>query len=404
MMMEMLARVNQKINKKIGNDKRQRQTAVVVPTSTTRNNTTSSRHKSQQKKRRRRGGDGVQRIPTPNLGWPFDTTTTTTTTKTAASRSRPFFSSQQLSQGSGFSAEFHDRKNKAADAPLTFSQSMDHANELNSRHGPPSSPLPDEGVSSLRKCKKLGKKVMDIDVRPKPQSMSLSTAYSASVVLPLPYKHTKKSAAASSASKKGGNAAASSKTETHARTHSFWSLRPAERDAVMRSMDHDPLGVMQQYPTSAVVQERGCTILLNQTHQFSHTIALAGYGSFYIPTILQAMRNHPSVTKLQHTALEVIRNLCVHDSNRLSLWQSGGIRLVVDMMQTLVYDAEIQRSGCNVLASVAQGGMQFKIDVAKCGGILAVMKAVERHPDNDDVLRAAQQTLGVLGYNPDGAS
>jgi hypothetical protein len=44
--------------------------------------------------------------------------------------------------------------------------------------------------------------------------------------------------------------------------------------------------------------------------------------------------------------------------------------------------------------------MEYKIGVAECGGILAVMKAVESHPENDLVLRAAYQALRMLGYNP----
>jgi len=70
------------------------------------------------------------------------------------------------------------------------------------------------------------------------------------------------------------------------------------------------------------------------------------------------------------------------------------------MMRQHIDDAEIQKSGCTTLASVAEGGMEFKIAVAECGGILAVMKAVEVHPENDSVLRAAYQALRMLGYNP----
>lgn len=121
-----------------------------------------------------------------------------------------------------------------------------------------------------------------------------------------------------------------------------------------------------------------------------------------VVTVLQAMRKHPTINKLQHVALEVLRNLCVNELNRQALVQSGGLPFVVETMQKLAEDADIQRSGCNMLASAAQGGMEYKIAVAECGGILAVMKAVETHPDNDNVLRAAYQTLRLLGYNPGG--
>lgn len=177
-------------------------------------------------------------------------------------------------------------------------------------------------------------------------------------------------------------------------------------ELAMRSMQDDSLSfehvirAMQHFPSHAMIQERGCAMLWNQTFNADVCHMLVSVGG--VATILQAIRKHPSIAKLQHTALEVLRNLCVNEQNRQSLLQSGGLPLVVETMQKLVEDADIQRSGCNVLASVAQGGMEYKIGVAECGGILAVMKAVESHPDNDNVLRAAYQALRLLGYNPGG--
>ena len=72
----------------------------------------------------------------------------------------------------------------------------------------------------------------------------------------------------------------------------------------------------------------------------------------------------------------------------------------METMTRHVEDANVQCSGCTALAAAAEGGMDFKIRVAECGGILAVMKAVESHPENDLVLRAAYQALRMLGYNP----
>lgn len=116
--------------------------------------------------------------------------------------------------------------------------------------------------------------------------------------------------------------------------------------------------------------------------------------------ILDSMRNHPQNANLQHSACETVRNLCIHQHNRQVLIQNGGGPLLVEMMRRHVNHPEIQRSGCTALASLAEGGMEFKIAVAECGGILAVMKAVEIHPEKDLVLRAAYQALRMLGYNP----
>lgn len=177
-------------------------------------------------------------------------------------------------------------------------------------------------------------------------------------------------------------------------------------DMALRSMQDDSLSfehvirTMQHFPAHAAIQERGCTLLWNQTFNAEVCHMLVSMGG--VVTVLQAMRKHPTINKLQHVALEVLRNLCVNELNRQALVQSGGLPFVVETMQKLAEDADIQRSGCNMLASAAQGGMEYKIAVAECGGILAVMKAVETHPDNDNVLRAAYQTLRLLGYNPGG--
>ncbi len=80
--------------------------------------------------------------------------------------------------------------------------------------------------------------------------------------------------------------------------------------------------------------------------------------------------------------------------------QSGGIQLLVKIMSWHVNDTDLQCSGCKALASVAEGGMEYKIAVAEAGGILAVMKAVEVHSENDVLLTAAYQALRMLGYNP----
>ena len=74
------------------------------------------------------------------------------------------------------------------------------------------------------------------------------------------------------------------------------------------------------------------------------------------------------------------------------------------MMTQHADNPDMQKGGCTALASVAEGGMECKISVAECGGILAVMKAVEIHPNNDLLLRSAYQALRMLGYNPGGKS
>lgn len=158
------------------------------------------------------------------------------------------------------------------------------------------------------------------------------------------------------------------------------------------------LQAMAQFPSHALIQENGCAILWVQSYNGDICRALTNVGG--VKTLLDAMRNHPHVARLQRAACEALRNMCVLTLNRQIMLNQGGISILVETMQRHADNAQIQRSGCTALASVAEGGMEYKIGVAESGGILAVMKAVESHPDNESVLRSAYQALRMLGYNP----
>ena len=161
---------------------------------------------------------------------------------------------------------------------------------------------------------------------------------------------------------------------------------------------------MRQFPGHAGIQEKACAILWNQTCNADICNAITSMNMVGnitgISILLEAMRNHPHNPTLQHTACEAIRNLCIHAINRQYLVNAGGVLVLVEMMQLHVDNAEIQRVGCTALACVCEAGMEHKISVAESGGILAVMKAVEIHPEKDVVLRAAYEALRMMGYNP----
>mmetsp|Transcript_22428 Transcript_22428/g.44824 ORF Transcript_22428/g.44824 Transcript_22428/m.44824 type:complete len:619 (+) Transcript_22428:188-2044(+) len=175
-------------------------------------------------------------------------------------------------------------------------------------------------------------------------------------------------------------------------------------DRVLQQLQDDSLHFeivirhMLNFPSHPVVQEKGCAILWVQTYNSDVCLGLSTKGG--VTTVLEAMRNHPVEARLIRASIEAVRNMCSVPMNRQFLLRAGGVPLVVESMTRHVEDADIQRSGCTALAAVAEGGMEFKIGVAECGGILAVMKAVESHPENDFVLRAAYQALRMLGYNP----
>ena len=179
----------------------------------------------------------------------------------------------------------------------------------------------------------------------------------------------------------------------------------AAAEGIYQQMKDEPnldyqtcLQAMRQFPSYAPIQEKGCTIFWAQTANAEVCQALSSLGG--VTVILEAMQYHPQHLELQRTGCEALRNLCSYQQNRQVVKQIGGIQILIQMMTNHVNNAEIQRSGCTTLATIAEGSMECKVAVAECGGILAVMKAVEIHPENDVVLRAAYQALRMLGYNP----
>ena len=58
--------------------------------------------------------------------------------------------------------------------------------------------------------------------------------------------------------------------------------------------------------------------------------------------------------------------------------------------------------GCTALANIAGGedGGDNRVAVADCGGLHAILKAVQSFPHDETVLRSAYQALRSLGYNP----
>ena len=160
------------------------------------------------------------------------------------------------------------------------------------------------------------------------------------------------------------------------------------------------LQAMRQFPSHAPIQESALANIWPRIDSVEVSQAIGNMGGISI--ILDAMRNHPQHLTIQRTGCESIRLLCTQPHNRQLLIQLGGIHSLVKMMSWHLNDSDLQRIGCMTLASFADGGMEYKIAVAEGGGVVAVMKAVEIHPEDEALLMAAYQALRMLGYNPAG--
>ncbi len=162
------------------------------------------------------------------------------------------------------------------------------------------------------------------------------------------------------------------------------------------------LQAMRQFPSHAPIQESALANIWQQIDNVEVSQAIGNMGGISI--ILDAMRNHPHHLTIQRNGCESIRLLCTQPHNRQLLIQLGGIQSLVKMMSWHLNDSVLQRIGCTTLASFAEGGTEYKIAVAEGGGVVAVMKAVEIHPEDEALLMAAYHALRMLGYNPAGKS
>ncbi|KAL3827520.1 hypothetical protein ACHAXA_002017 [Cyclostephanos tholiformis] len=189
--------------------------------------------------------------------------------------------------------------------------------------------------------------------------------------------------------------------------HSFHSQQSCDAAAaiVLQRMREEPnldfgtyLQAMRQFPSHAPIQEMSLANIWPKINNVEVSQAIGNMGG--ISLVLNAMRNHPQHVNIQRHGCEFIRLLCTQPHNQQLLIQLGGIQTLVKMMSWHLNDTDLQRIGCKTLASFAEGGMEYKIAVAEGGGVVAVMKAVEIHPENEALLMAAYQALRMLGYNP----
>mmetsp|Transcript_22685 Transcript_22685/g.48057 ORF Transcript_22685/g.48057 Transcript_22685/m.48057 type:complete len:842 (-) Transcript_22685:112-2637(-) len=206
------------------------------------------------------------------------------------------------------------------------------------------------------------------------------------------------------------------------------------------------LSTMRQNPHDIQLQIRSFHSLWVSSYETDNASAIGRVGG--IPTVLDVMRLYhdeyllddgaaPASTsastrpaeqqlyRLFSSGIAIVQNLAVTDHNRDLIADHGGIPLVVDVMRTYLRKEEVQISGCMALANLANGrnhddggnrnhdtnngrnhgsgsgsAYERKISIGECGGILAVIQAVECHYEVESVLRAAYRSLRKLGYRP----
>jgi len=162
----------------------------------------------------------------------------------------------------------------------------------------------------------------------------------------------------------------------------------------------DIIVAMRRFPFSLSIQSVACEKLYVHCFERDHAHAIGLAGG--VRTIIDAMEHHPNDVALQHTCAGMIKHLaCASPYNLDMLDRMGAVGILMATMECHSQNALLLEACCWAIEGMARvHSPEFKMKVARCGGIHAAMKAVEAFPDNDALLRAAFHCLRQLGYNP----
>ncbi|KAL7451650.1 hypothetical protein ACHAWC_003481 [Mediolabrus comicus] len=162
----------------------------------------------------------------------------------------------------------------------------------------------------------------------------------------------------------------------------------------------DIVVAMRRFPFSLSIQRVACEKLYVHCFERDHALAIGMVGG--IRTIIDAMEHHANDVQLQRTCASMIKHLaCAGPYNLDMLDRMGAVGIIVTTMERHSQNALLLEACCWAIEGMAGvHSPEFKMRVARNGGIHACMKAVETFPDNDALLRAAFHCLRQLGYNP----
>jgi len=95
-----------------------------------------------------------------------------------------------------------------------------------------------------------------------------------------------------------------------------------------------------------------------------------------------------------------MRNICLHQDNRLPVEGEGGITTLLLHMAIYLEDAAIQAYGCDALGRLATEP-QNQITIASDNGIVEVLRSMKEHPGHPGVQdRACFFLLAMTEYPP----
>jgi hypothetical protein len=119
-----------------------------------------------------------------------------------------------------------------------------------------------------------------------------------------------------------------------------------------------------------------------------------------IGLVLSTMRRHAQTYEVQDAGFACMRNLCLHQDNRLLVEEEGGISTLLTHMNIYLKDAAIQAYGCDALGRLASE-TKNQITIATENGVDEALKAMREHPGHPGVQdRVCFLLLAMTEYPP----
>eukprot|EP00533_Pseudo-nitzschia_delicatissima_P010041 CAMPEP_0116103468 /NCGR_PEP_ID=MMETSP0327-20121206/13901_1 /TAXON_ID=44447 /ORGANISM="Pseudo-nitzschia delicatissima, Strain B596" /LENGTH=570 /DNA_ID=CAMNT_0003595581 /DNA_START=160 /DNA_END=1872 /DNA_ORIENTATION=- len=146
-----------------------------------------------------------------------------------------------------------------------------------------------------------------------------------------------------------------------------------------------------------------CEILKNFTRMsldFQRAVSAKGG----IGLVLNTMRRHVNSHSVQDSGFACMRNICLHQDNRLLVEAEGGIATLLTHMAIYLEDAAIQAYGSDALGRLATEEKNRET-IAADNGVGEVLRAMKQHPGHPGVQdRVVFFLLAMSEYEPSLAS
>jgi len=159
------------------------------------------------------------------------------------------------------------------------------------------------------------------------------------------------------------------------------------------------LSDMNSFDYQVDIAMQCCEILKNFTRMsldFQRAVSAKGG----IGLVLSTMRRHVNSHSVQDCGFACMRNICLHQDNRLTVEGDGGITTLLTHMAIYLEDAAIQAYGCDALGRLATE-TQNQITISGDNGIGEVLRSMKEHPRHPGVQdRACFFLLAMTEYPP----